>query len=47
MLAVSLATRIREIVPNIPFLLARQHMEGQALIRRRAEEGTNGPGRPD
>ena len=47
MLAVSLATRIREIVPSIPFLLAWQHMEGQVLIRRRAEEGTNGPGRPD
>ena len=26
---------------------ASLQIEGQALIRRRAEKGTNGPGRPD
>jgi putative membrane protein len=33
MLAVSLATRIREVVPSIPFLIAWQRMEGRALLR--------------
>lgn len=46
MLAVSLATRIREVVPSVPFLIAWQHLEGRrALLRRRgeqaAEAGTN------
>ena len=36
MLAISLATRVREIVPDIPFLLAWQHTEGRALWRRRS-----------
>ncbi len=36
MLAISLATRVREIVPNIPFLIAWQHAEGRAWWRRRA-----------
>lgn len=41
MIAVSLATRIREILPSIPLLLAWQHIEGRALWRRhrRAAEG--------
>ena len=36
MLAISLATRVREIVPDIPFLIAWQHAEGRAWWRRRA-----------
>ena len=36
MLALSLATRVREVVPSIPFLLAWQHDEGRALWRRRS-----------
>ena len=36
MLALSLATRVRDIVPSIPFLLAWQHAEGRALWRRRS-----------
>jgi uncharacterized membrane protein YbhN (UPF0104 family) len=36
MLAISLATRVREIVPNIPGLVAWQYAEGRALWRRRA-----------
>jgi putative membrane protein len=35
MIAVSLVTRLREIVPAIPFLLLWQHVEGRALWRRR------------
>ncbi len=37
MLAISLATRVREIVPDIPFLIAWQHTEGRALWRRRGQ----------
>ncbi len=35
MLAISLATRVREILPCVPFLLLWQHTEGKALWRRR------------
>jgi putative membrane protein len=42
MLAVSLATRVREIVPSIPFLLAWQHTEGRALWRRSVATGKEG-----
>lgn len=35
MLALSLASRVREIVPAMPFLLLWQHIEGRALWRRR------------
>jgi putative membrane protein len=34
MLAVSLATRVREIAPAIPFLVLWQHVEGRAIWRR-------------
>ena len=34
MIAVSLATRVREILPSIPFLFVWQHIEGRALWRR-------------
>ncbi len=44
MLAVSLATRVREIVPSIPFLFAWQHVEGRALWRR-SVAGGGGPRR--
>ncbi|MDH5749158.1 MAG: lysylphosphatidylglycerol synthase domain-containing protein [Rhodospirillales bacterium] len=37
MLAVSLASRVREILPNIPFLFVWQHLEGRALLRRARE----------
>lgn len=36
MLAISLATRAREIVPDIPFLIAWQHAEGRAWWWRRS-----------
>ena len=36
MLAISLATRAREIVPDIPFFIAWQHTEGREWWRRRA-----------
>lgn len=36
MLAISLATRVREILPDIPFLIAWQHTEGREWWRRRA-----------
>lgn len=40
MIAVSLATRVREILPSIPFLFVWQHIEGRALWRRlRVAEG--------
>ena len=39
MLAVSLASRVREIVPSIPFLLAWQQVEGRALWRRSVAAG--------
>ena len=51
MLTVSLVTRVREILPNIPFLIAWQHMEGRALFRRRAGapemDKPPGPGKPE
>ncbi|MDP6603628.1 MAG: lysylphosphatidylglycerol synthase domain-containing protein [Rhodospirillales bacterium] len=34
MVALSLASRVREILPNVPFLIAWQRVEGIALIRR-------------
>ncbi len=34
MIAVSLATRVREIVPSIPMILAWQAVEGRTLMRR-------------
>ncbi len=42
MLAISLATRVREIVPDIPFLLAWQHTEARAVAPPlgRGEGGT-------
>lgn len=45
MLAVSLVSRVREMLPRIPFLLVWQHYEGRALWRKReaareAEPGT-------
>lgn len=36
MIAVSLATRVREIVPAIPLIFAWQAVEGRRLVRRRA-----------
>ena len=39
MLALSLATRLRELVVDLPGLLVWQHVEGAALLgRRRATE---------
>jgi putative membrane protein len=35
MIAVSLATRIREVAPAVPFLVVWQHVEGRALWRKR------------
>lgn len=35
MLALSLATRVRELAPSIPLLIAWQNVEGRALWRRR------------
>jgi uncharacterized membrane protein YbhN (UPF0104 family) len=43
MLAVSMATRIREVVPSIPFLIAWHRMEGHALLRRGLVETTHPP----
>ncbi len=37
MIATSLLTRLREILPSIPFLLLWQHTEGRALWRKRRE----------
>ena len=34
MLALSLASRVREVLPAIPFLIHWQHLEGRALFRR-------------
>ncbi|MBL93740.1 MAG: hypothetical protein CFH06_01723 [Alphaproteobacteria bacterium MarineAlpha3_Bin5] len=34
MIAVSLATRVREILPSIPFLYFWQHTEGRAFLKR-------------
>jgi len=34
MVALSLASRVREVLPNVPFLIAWQRVEGIALIRR-------------
>lgn len=39
MLAVSLASRVREIVPAIPMLVLWQHVEGRAIWRRWAAAG--------
>jgi len=36
MLALSLATRVRELAPSIPLLIAWQHVEGRALWRRQS-----------
>lgn len=48
MLAISLATRVREIVPSIPLLLAWQNVESRALWRRRdAAAGANTKQRPE
>jgi putative membrane protein len=38
MLALSLASRVREIAPAIPFLILWQHIEGRALWRRHLSE---------
>jgi len=35
MIAISLATRLREILPNIPFLFLWQSLEGKSLLRRK------------
>ena len=37
MIAVSLATRVREMLPNVPFLVLWQGVEGRFAWRRRAE----------
>ncbi len=39
MLALSLATRVREVVPSVPLLLAWQRVEARALMRRRIAAG--------
>lgn len=47
MIATSLFTRLREILPSIPFLLYWQHIEGKALWRKRRDgETPNPPGAP-
>ena len=43
MLAISLATRVREIVPSIPFLLVWQNVESRALWRRRSAAAQGQP----
>ncbi|MFQ5764576.1 MAG: lysylphosphatidylglycerol synthase domain-containing protein [Rhodospirillales bacterium] len=49
MIAVSLATRVREIVPSIPFLLLWQTTEGKAAWRgfRQSAEAEDGTGKPE
>jgi hypothetical protein len=37
-LAISLATRLRELLFDVPGLILWQHAEGRALIRRRRSE---------
>jgi putative membrane protein len=43
MIAVSLATRMREIAPSVPLLLAWQAVEGRALMRRRDDKAAPKP----
>ncbi len=45
MVALSLASRVREILPNVPFLIAWQRVEGVALMKRRRQRGRGGPSR--
>ncbi len=39
MIAVSLASRVREVLPTIPFFFLWQHTEGKALLERRKAAG--------
>lgn len=43
MIAVSLATRLREVLPNLPFLYVWQAMEGRAFTRRMKADGEGAP----
>jgi uncharacterized membrane protein YbhN (UPF0104 family) len=42
MIATSLFTRVREILPSIPFLVLWQHTEGKALWRKRQKNESEG-----
>ena len=46
MLALSLATRVRELAPSIPLLIAWQQVEGRALWRRRSTATEPAPDQP-
>ncbi len=47
MLALSLASRVREVVPAVPLLFYWQHLEGRALFRRRLAKAQVSSGSPE